>query len=85
MRERDTYRFNSPHKQEMLAAVKWASWGGWIIIMDRADTSRHAKEAANTPADELYQEWIKAGLGGDDKHTNYGYRGDRLVKIDYGS
>lgn len=76
MRERDTYRFNPPEKQQMLAPVKWVSWGGWVLIMQRAEILDY---------DVPYDTWIEAGLGGDDKRSNYGYIGTIIVKVDYGS
>lgn len=75
----------------------WASWGGWILIMKKADMERYNREVRAMPAlpdnwherkaeqQQIYQKWIDAGLGGDDKADNYGYYQDRLVKVDYAS
>lgn len=63
------------------------SWGGWFLVMKRADVSRHKEEVrreiSEGKAARCYASWINAGFGGDDKPDNYGYLGDQLVKIDY--
>lgn len=54
--------------------------------MKRVDVGRHFMEMYGTDTQEVelrYKEWVDAGFGGDDKCGNYGYLGDRLVKIDY--
>jgi len=80
-------------KVYLLCPVKWCSWGGWILIMERADVEKHYEEIYNSspignidPCEEVkqrYKKWIDAGFGGDDKCDNYGYLSDRLVKVDY--
>lgn len=80
-------------RDKLLCPIVWASWGGWILIMRRADVRRHVQEIYNSadigdmdPAEEVslrYKVWIDAGFGGDDKCDNYGYLEGRLVKIDY--
>jgi len=82
-------------KSHLLCPVIWCSWGGWILIMKKADIMRHLSEVMAMPPipddwherkkelSERYALWIDAGFGGDDKCDNYGYYQDRLVKIDY--
>jgi len=79
-------------KSHLLCPVKWCSYGGWILIMQKANIKRHEIEVRNLPLSTIppeeetiirYKEWIEAGFGGDDKCDNYGYIEDRLVKIDY--
>lgn len=86
MGERDTYRWNTGDyedgKGHLLCPVIWASWGGWLLVMQRAVVCTYTDEAG----DEIdYSKWIVAGFGGDDKPDNYGVLPDgRLVKLDYG-
>lgn len=83
-------------RRELLCPIIWTSWGGWILIMAKADMNRWNDEIRALPrevkdrvkinikdTDELYHKWIDVGLGGDDKADNYGYYQDRLVKVDY--
>lgn len=82
--ERDTWKFNSGKYERghsrLLAPVIWCSWGGWILLMERA----------TLPTE---QQWHEGGLciqdhikhfKGDDNIENYGFIKERLVKIDYG-
>lgn len=86
MGERDTYRWNSGDYESgnshLLCPVLWASWGGWVLVMQRANPCQFTDENGN----EIdYSKWIVAGFGGDDKPDNYGTLPDgRLVKLDYG-
>jgi hypothetical protein len=59
----------------LLAPVLWASWGGWFLIMKRAETIPVAVYD-DTEHRRYYQ--------GDDKPENYGIIDGKLVKIDYG-
>lgn len=72
---------HEPEKALLLCPVIWCSYGGWILIMKKADVEKWVKES------ELlnwsYVAHINAGIGGDDKPDNYGYYENRLVKIDY--
>lgn len=90
IRESRTYKYNK--NSELLCPVLWCSWGGWVLIMKKADVEKHIKEvnADSTLEDDpnlelrlRYSKWIDAGFGGDDKCDNYGYIGEKLVKIDY--
>lgn len=101
IQEVQTYRYNLIDRKEeverLLCPILWASWGGWIVVMKRADMERHLSEIRNLEPvsdfigdfidwqNEFYKAWILAGFGGDDQPLNYGYIEDRLVKIDYGS
>jgi hypothetical protein len=65
---------NHPRK-DLMCPVKFCSWGGWFLIMERAEVT-----------DQCFidfEPWIVAGLGGDDKNDNYGLLKGRIVKIDY--
>ena len=72
---------------DLLCPVKWTSWGGWILIMERVDVEKHVKDVdsriENNLPMYLYSNWVNSGYGGDDKADNYGYYKGRLVKIDY--
>lgn len=90
--EANLWKWSSIHNtSHLLCPVLWSSWGGWIIIMKRADVERHEQEVRDEPDCEdylesnrlRYKKWIDAGYGGDDKCDNYGYIENRLVKIDY--
>ena len=82
-------------KSHLLCPVKWSSWGGWILVMQRANMElweQAVKEYYPVPDDcherakyqeKLYITWIEAGFGGDDKQDNYGYLCGKLVKVDY--
>lgn len=78
MSERDTWRYNSGEyddgKARLLCPVIWCSWGGWVLIMKRAEPMpEHYSYATNM-----------AYFPGDDKPDNYGLLDGRVVKIDYG-
>lgn len=63
------------HKQ-YLCPVIWCSWGGWILIMKRADELQPT---------EIFEpiEKLKV-LCGDHKPANYGKIDGKLVILDYG-
>lgn len=63
-------------QHDLLCPVRYMSWGGWFLVMERATVCED-----NEKLD--YQPFINAGLGGDNKPDNYGYYNGRLVKIDY--
>ena len=67
-------------KSELLCPVVWCSWGGWILIMKKADVDKWIKESEDI--NWSYAAHINAGFG-DDKSSNYGYYKNKLVKIDY--
>lgn len=78
-----TWRYNSGRYERgrsyLLCPVVWTSWGGWILVMKRAEVmTREQWELVEDIS--VYREYF----GGDDTMSNYGYIGDRLVKIDYG-
>ena len=71
---------------DLLCPVRWASWGGWILIMEKADVEKHIEEVRSlNPGCPYfsYSDWKNNGLDGDDKPDNFGYYKNRLVKIDY--
>lgn len=74
-------------KWQMLCPVKWCSWGGWILVMKRANMIKHEEEVKRLIyfGKTLYSycDWVNNGFGGDDKYDNYGYIGNVLVKVDY--
>lgn len=63
-------------KSELLCPIKWSSWGGWIVVMQKAEIC-HEMDFID------YSIWRKAGFGGDNKPDNYGYLGTQIVKVDY--
>lgn len=99
IQERRTWRWNSGRYEKgtshLLCPVLWTSWGGWLLIMRRADVDSHIDDVFEMApygnidhADDVYiryKEHIDAGFGGDDKADSYGYLDGRLVKVDYGS
>lgn len=78
--ENQTWKWNSGDyesgKSYLLCPVKWCSWGGWFLVMQRATPCEIGEKID-------YIEWMKAGFGGDDKPDNYGWYNYRIVKIDY--
>lgn len=85
MQEDQTWRWNSGVNEggnsHLLCPVIWCSWGGWILVMKKAEVFD-----MDAPHDIIdYQIWRTAGFGGDDKPCNYGMLEGRVVKIDYGS
>lgn len=98
IKERDCYRYSffregTPDTgsyfgkyttySDLLCPVIFCSWGGWILIMRKANTERHMEQYRNSRNGFLYADWINNGYGGDDKPENYGYVDGRLVKVDY--
>jgi hypothetical protein len=88
----EEYRTWVATKSPLLCPIRWMSWGGWFLVMERADVQKHIDEIRNLPGPtpdpesdlrSRYKVWADAGFGGDDKCDNYGYLGDRLVKVDY--
>ena len=82
--EHQTWAFNSGKhekgKSHLLCPILWASWGGWIVIMKRADRVLSHDEYWGLSQEVLKEhEYFK----GDDQGPNYGYLNGRLVKIDY--
>ena len=81
IRENETWKSNSGKYEKgnsyLLCPVLWCSWGGWILIMERAIPCDN---------DEIldFKPWIDAGFGGDDAIRNYGRINGIVVKLDYG-
>jgi len=82
--ESDTWKYNSGKYDcgysHLLAPVIWCSWGGWVLIMKRAKIITNQEWGEGVLS---IDEHIRT-FGGDDTISNYGFIGDRLVKIDYG-
>lgn len=94
IQENKTWKYNSGKWESgnsyLLCPVVFCSWGGWILIMKRADIKKHIEEIRNESQcldaiETRYSKWVEVGFKGDDKPDNYGYIGDQLVKVDYGS
>ena len=89
--ENKTWEYNSGKYEEgksyLLCPVVWCSYGGWLLVMKKADMKRHEDEVRawidNGQEPMWYVAWKNAGFGGDDKCDNFGYYENRLVKIDY--
>lgn len=78
-----TWRYNSGKYERgtsyLLCPVIWTSWGGWILIMKRAEPlTRDQWDLVCNLLDE-YQKYF----AGDDTMNNYGILDSKLVKIDY--
>lgn len=86
--EAKTWKYNSGKwesgNSHLLCPIKFASWGGWLIIMKKADVEKHLNEVYKDERLFNYSSYINAGFGGDDKPENYGYYENKLVKVDYG-
>jgi hypothetical protein len=82
IKERNTYRWSE--RKDLLAPVLWCSWGGWVLIMQKADVERHRTEVYDGGRRFIYPEWSLNDLDGDDKPENFGYIDNKLVKVDYG-
>lgn len=87
IQESTTWKYNK-HKPEItniLCPVVWTSWGGWILIMKKADVKKHIDYVRSLPKEgNIYSKWETCGFIGDNKADNYGFIGERIVKIDYG-
>lgn len=93
IQESRTYKFHrNTETGRMLCPVLFAMWGGWFLVMKKADVEKHEWEVRSQSTDILecrkenesrYKKWIEHGVGGDDKCDNYGYLNGVLVKIDY--
>lgn len=68
--------------KSILCPVVWSSWGGWMLIMRKADVESHIKEM-NEGKKWLYVAHINAGFNTDNKPENFGYLNGKLVKVDY--
>jgi hypothetical protein len=75
--ENNSWKYNSfyPEKISLLCPIIWASWGGWIVIMKRA-------EVCPNETDINYDIWQRNGFW-DNKPENFGWYKGKLVKIDY--
>ena len=97
MNEGLTWKHCEASKKHLLCPVRFCAWGGWFVVMSRANQQAwevYVRELGvevehddwlvrKVANEELYKPWIDAGLGGDDKADNYGVLNDRVVKIDY--
>lgn len=64
----------------LLCPVLWCSWGGWILIMRKADKILTYDEAWERDLSKHIEHFP-----GDDTGPNYGILNGNIVKIDYGS
>lgn len=82
--ENQTWKWNSGKyekgKSHLLCPVIWCSWGGWFLIMKRAETFKGEEWDLSTL--HSIEEHVKQ-FGGDDGVSNYGILNDKIVKIDY--
>lgn len=65
--------------RHLLCPVRWSSWGGWILVMQKVDRVLEWEEYDKFDWSE-HKRWFP----GDDKVKNYGILDGRLVKFDYG-
>lgn len=73
---REYRTWNYSENKHLLCPVIWCSWGGWILIMQKAEGVSWGEINLRI--------FTEAGLDGDDKEDNYGLINGRVVKIDYG-
>ena len=82
MRENETWKWNSGKYEqgfsEYLCPVDWCSWGGWFLMMKRAEPLGWEDEDKYYITDHIEH------FPGDDKITNYGLLNGKVVKFDYG-
>lgn len=64
-------------RSELLCPIIWRSWGGWIVVMKRADPITNQD---TRPVFLQLEYFIK-----DHKDDNYGIINGKVVMIDYGS
>ncbi len=70
----ETFWWKETHNDSRLCPVVFGCWGGWFIVMRKAE-----------PIDRLINYEYFTGLPLDPKPTNFGILDDRVVMIDYGS
>lgn len=73
---KDSYTYQGRH---LICPVLWCSWGGWILIMKKAN------EINRIDWDSIDISEHKKYFEGDDTISNYGYLNNKVVKIDYGN
>lgn len=82
--EGQTWRWNSGQYEtgnsHLLCPVKFTSWGGWFLIMRKAKHIPYQLWLGLQPDVHAHIEHFQ----GDDKHRNYGFYDNRIVKVDYG-
>lgn len=83
IQESQTWKWNSGLYEKgtshLLCPVLWCSWGGWILVMQKAKTlSRQDWENM-----QEYTTEHRKHYGGDDNMANYGILNGKLVKLDY--
>lgn len=83
--EGQTWRWNTGkyyHKRsQLLCPVVWTMWGGWLLIM------RRAEPITQDSFDNLVKWHALVHIHhfpGDDTCKNYGLYNDQVVKVDYG-
>lgn len=69
------------YDESRLCPIIWSSWGGWIVIMQRA---KPLSNLTWSLVQRDSQDWINQGLGQDIKRSNFGTIRGRIVKVDYG-
>jgi len=83
--EGQTWRWNSGKfengSSHLLCPVLWTSWGGWILVMKRADSLPQMLNWG-TKESTLIDEHLEY-FAGDDTVSNYGLLNGKIVKIDY--
>jgi hypothetical protein len=82
--ESKTWEYNSGEYENgnsyLLCPVLWCSWGGWVLVMKRAETFTYEEWEAMIDTDIREH---KKHFSGDDTMSNYGMIDGRIVKIDY--
>ncbi len=82
--ESRTWKWNTGNYEKgtsyLLCPVIWCSWGGWLLVMRKAETMSWEEWEKS----EWYNDQHRKHFPGDDTVSNYGILNGRLVKIDYG-
>lgn len=80
--ESKTWQYNSGKYERglsyLLCPVLWCSWGGWVLVMKRAQMLT-IKDWGTVTVPEH-----KKHFPGDDTLSNYGWLNGKVVKVDYG-
>lgn len=79
---------NAPWRHEHLAEIFWADRFGFIVIMERLDTSLTQDKIITKQVERDFneiKEWAKGYRLADDLNLrNVGYRGEEMLILDYG-
>jgi hypothetical protein len=76
--ENEIWKYSSlfeTDKSHLLCPVKWCSFGGWILVMEKAEQLNYSESKKYN-----FEEHLRY-FKGDDSHQNYGILNGKLVKL----